>query len=90
MTNKSFGHGALLTKSSKKKPNTKSSTEANLVRIIEYLLYNIWMTIFGTPGDNTRQDILYQDNQRTICMEINGRNSCTGNSRYIDIKSFFS
>ena len=34
--------------------------------------------------DNT----LYQDNQSTIPMLKNGRNSCTGNSRHIHIRYF--
>ena len=33
--------------------------------------------------------IVYQDNQSAIKMEKNGRHSCTGNSRHIDIRYFF-
>ncbi len=87
----SFGHGVLHTKSLKQKLHTKSSTEAKLVGISEYLPYNIWMTHFLEHqrivlGNNV---LLYQDNQSAICMEINGRNSCTNNSRHIDIGYFF-
>ena len=32
---------------------------------------------------------LFQDNQSTILMLKNGRNSCTGNSRHINIRYFF-
>ena len=32
---------------------------------------------------------MYQDNQSTIKMATNGRNSCTGNSRHIHIRYFF-
>ena len=32
---------------------------------------------------------IFQDNKSAILMERNGRNSCTGNSRHIDIKYFF-
>ena len=32
---------------------------------------------------------IYQDNKSAILMERNGRNSCTGNLRHIDIKYFF-
>ena len=35
------------------------------------------------------QIILYQDNQSAIKMEKNGRNSCTGNSRHVNIRYFF-
>ena len=86
----SFGHGTLHTKSSKQKLNTKSSTEAELVRVSDHLLYNIWMSNFmKEQGYDLKSNVLYQDNQSPIRMEVNGRNSCTGNSRYIDIRYFF-
>ena len=36
-----------------------------------------------------KNNVLYQDNQSTILMLKNGRNSCTGNSRHIHIRYFF-
>ena len=33
--------------------------------------------------------MLYQDNQSAICMEKNGRSSCTGNPRHISIRYLF-
>ena len=36
-----------------------------------------------------KDNVLYQDNQSTILMLKNGRNSCTGNSRHIHIRYFF-
>ena len=35
------------------------------------------------------RNVVYQDNQSAIRMKKNGRNSCTGNSRHINIKFFF-
>ena len=35
------------------------------------------------------KSILFQDNESAMKMEKNGRNSCTGNSRHIDIKYFW-
>ena len=43
----------------------------------------------SAQGYNPKKNILYQDNQSAIKMEINSRNSYTGNSRYIDIKYFW-
>jgi hypothetical protein len=37
-----FGRGAIMSKSSKQKLNTKSSTEAELVGASDYLPYPIW------------------------------------------------
>ena len=72
------------------KINTKSSTEAELVGVSDYLPYNIWLTMFlEDQGYVLKSNVLYQDNQSAIKMEKNGRNSCTGNSRHVHIKYFF-
>ena len=86
----SFGTGVIHTRSSKQKLNTKSSTEAKLVGVSEYLPYHIWLVNFlQHQGYNIKNKILYQDNQSAIKMEKNGRNSCTGNSRHIDVSFFY-
>ena len=86
----SFGIGILHGRSSKQKLNVKSSTEAEVVGLSEYLPYNIWMIYFLMhQGYKIVNNILYQDNQSAIRMEKNGRNSCTGNSRHIHIRYFF-
>ena len=36
-----------------------------------------------------KNNVIYQDNELAILMEINGRNSCTGNSRHINIRYFW-
>ncbi len=77
----SLGHGTLHTKSSKQKLNMRTSTEAELVGVSDYLPYNIWMT-------KLTNNVIFQDNQSAMQMEVNGRNSCTGNSRHIDIRYF--
>ena len=86
----SFGLGAIQTKSSKQKINAKSSTEAELIGVSEVLPYNIWMTNFlKAQGYELEENILMQDNMSAIKMEKNGRKSCTGNSRHIDVRYFF-
>ena len=86
----SLGWGTLHAKSSKQKLNTKSSTEAEVVGMSEYVPYNIWLVNFlKSQGYEIQQNIIYQDNQSAIRMERNGRNSCTGNSRHIDVRYFF-
>ena len=86
----SFGRGIVHTsRSSKQKLNTKSSMEAELVAVSNYLPYHIWIIDFlKYQGYEIKQKILYQDNQSTIKMEVNGQNSCTGNLRHIDIRYF--
>mmetsp|Transcript_1239 Transcript_1239/g.1760 ORF Transcript_1239/g.1760 Transcript_1239/m.1760 type:complete len:229 (-) Transcript_1239:8-694(-) len=86
----SMGIGVLHGKSSKQKLNTKTSTESELVGLSEYLPYTIWFrNFFNAQGYEVSNNIIYQDNISAICMERNGRNSCTGNSRHISIRYFF-
>ena len=86
----SLGLGVLHGKSSKQKLNLKSSTEAELVGSIDYLPYNIWlMNFMSAQGYEIVDNSLYQENQSTILMLKNGRNSCTGNLRHIHIRYFF-
>ena len=40
-------------------------------------------------GYDIRNNYVYQDNESAMKMEVNGRNSCTGNSRHVDIKHFW-
>ena len=86
----SYGLGIIHGRSSKQKLNTKSTTESEVVGVSEYLPYNIWTINFmKAQGYDIQDNVMYQDNQSAMKMEINGRNSCTGNSRHIDIKFFF-
>ena len=86
----SLGWGIIHSKSSKQKLNTKSSTEAELVGVSEYLPHNIWLINFmKEQGYKVGHNVIYQDNQSAIRMEKNSRNSCTGNLRHIDIRYFF-
>ena len=86
----SFGYGMIHCKSSKQKLNTKSSTESELVGTSEYVPYNLWVLLFMTAqGYKPTKNVLFQDNMSTIKMLKNGRDSCTGNSRHIDIRHFF-
>ena len=85
----SYGLGILHGKAVKQKLNTKSSTEAEIVGMSDYLPYNIWMLYFlEHQGYKIMRKVVYQDNQSAIRMKKNGRNSCTGNSRHINIKFF--
>ena len=85
----SMGTGILHGKSSSQKLNTKSTTESEVVGVGEYLPFDIWFLLFyEAQGHKIENNILYQDNESAIKMETNGRNSCTGNSRHIEIIYF--
>ena len=86
----SFGRGIICSKSTKQKINTKSSTESELVGTSEYLPFCIWYFHFlSEQGYKLEENLIFQDNKSAILMEKNGRNSCTGNSRHINIRYFF-
>ena len=86
----SMGIRALHSKASTQKLNTKNSTEVEIVGVNELLPYNIWiMNFMNAQGYTIKNNIIYQDNQSGIRMEKNRRNSCTGNSRDIDVVYFF-
>ena len=62
----SFGRGALFSKSTKQKLNTKSSTEAELVGASDYLPSTIWaMLLLKAQGYNMEESKFFQDNQST-------------------------
>jgi hypothetical protein len=86
----SFGTGIIHGKASKQKLNTKSSTETEVVGASDYLPYNIWMQHFmEAQGYKLKKNSFFQDNMSSMKMEKNGRNSCTGNSRHINIRYFW-
>ena len=86
----SFGTGVVHGRSSKQKLNAKSSTEAEIIGVSEYLPFHIWaLNFLKCQGYNVEKKILFQDNMSAMRLEKNGRNSCTGNSRHIDIRYFF-
>ena len=70
--------------------NTKGSCELEFVTIADYLPYIICFRYFlEAQGYKIEKNILYQDNKSAILMERNGRNSCTGNSRHINVRYFW-
>ena len=86
----SFGRGIICSKSSKRKINANSSTKAELVGFCDFLPYPLWLLLFlKHQGYTLDKNVIFQDNESAVRLEKNGRNSCTGNSRHIDIKYFF-
>jgi hypothetical protein len=86
----SFELGGFVSKSSKKKLNTKSSTEAELVGASYFLPNTIWVKMFlEAQGYKMEENLLEQDNEGAIKMETNGRTSAGPRSRHIDIQFFW-
>ena len=73
-----LGTGAIMSKSSKQKLNTKSSTKAELVSTSDYTPNAIWAAkSLDVQGYTLTENMLHQDNQSPIRLERNGRRSCS-------------
>ena len=86
----SLGKGALYATSRRKRLNTRSSTEAELVGINDVLSQVLWTRYFmesqGYPLHPTK---LYQDNMSTILLGKNSKASSSKCTWHIDIRYFF-
>ena len=66
-----FGRGVFGTKSTKQKLNTKSSTEAEVVGVSDYLPGNIWTENFWKhQGNDLKESTLYQDNTSAMKLAV--------------------
>jgi hypothetical protein len=86
----SWGLGILLSMCQKQRLNAKSSTEAEVIGVSDFLSGMIWARMFlEKQGYVINESILYQDNQSAIKIEENGPKSCSKRSRHIDMRYFF-
>ena len=70
--------------------NTRSSIETEVVGTSEYLSKNIYFEMFmEAQGYKLWSNILAEDNESTIQMSKNCRDSCTSTSKHIAIKYFW-
>ena len=79
-----------MSRSSKQKLISNSSTEAKVIGVSYHLHYNLWTVYFlKTQGYELSCNILYQDNQSAIILEKNGLKSAGNKSRHINIRFFW-
>jgi hypothetical protein len=84
------GSGTLYASSTKTKLTTTSSTETEIVSVGEKLPKHLWFRYFRVAqGGDSKEDVLYQDNEASILLENNGRMSCGKGSKHIHIRYFF-
>jgi hypothetical protein len=83
-------HTGVMSKSSKQKVNTKSSTEAEVVGASNYAPNTFWVARFlKHQGYALLNNNFHQDNQSDMKMKINGRSSCGQKAMHIYIWYFF-
>ena len=69
--------------------NTKSSTEAKIFGVSDILLKSLWNRHFlEAQGYKINDNIVYQDNMRSIKLQNNGRSSNSNKTRHISIRYF--
>ena len=72
-----LGRGAVMSKSSKQKLNTTSSTEAEQVGASDYTPTALWGAKFlAYQGYKIHNNTVHQDNQSAMKLHVNGRRSC--------------
>ena len=85
-----MGKGALFTKVSKQKLNSRSSTEAELVAVHDVMPQVLWTRYFlEEQGYKADTSVVYQDSKSAILLEENGRASSGQRTRHINIRYFF-
>ena len=86
----SLGIGLIYSMSRKQKLNTTSSTEAEIVGVHDAMSQIIWFRHFIIAQEvKIYRNILFQDNRSAILLHRNGTNSCSRNTRHINIRYFF-
>mmetsp|Transcript_34996 Transcript_34996/g.52860 ORF Transcript_34996/g.52860 Transcript_34996/m.52860 type:complete len:213 (+) Transcript_34996:3-641(+) len=85
-----LGKGAICSDSTKQKINTQSSTESELVGVDDKIAKVIWTKKFiECQGFKVKLNIVYQDNQSTLKLSNNGKESSGKRTRHFDIKYFY-
>ena len=84
-----MGSGEIMSFSRKKKLNTGSSKEAELVGVADALGLMMWEKYFmEAQGYNNDSNILLQDNHSTIMIANNGKSLARNNCKHIKNRDF--
>ena len=84
-----MGKGSVISKSTKQKINTTSSTEAELVGTFETMIEVIWTNYFlQAQGYNWDDTIVFQDNKSTILLQKNGTKSSSKRTKHIHMRYY--
>jgi hypothetical protein len=76
--------------STKKKLNTQSSTETQIVGADDSMSAIFWTRYFmKAQGYGVKDNVLCQDNKSSILLEKNGKSSSSKRTKHINIRYFF-
>ena len=79
----------VLTRSSKQKVNTRSSTEAEIIAIDDTLPTIQWAKSFLKDQGYDMDTVIKEDNKSTILLMKNGRLSAGKRTKHLDIRYFY-
>jgi hypothetical protein len=83
------GKGMILCSSTKQKNNSRSSTEAELNGLDDKVAKILWCKLFLDSQGVESVTKIMQDNQSTIKLTLNGKESSGKRTRHFDIKLFY-
>ncbi len=85
-----LGKGGVTSMLRKQRLNTKSSKEAEVVKVDDASLQILWTKYFiKAQGYQIVETMVYQDNQSAILLEKNGKQSSGKRTRHMNIWYFF-
>jgi len=86
-----LGKGAVTSGSRKQKLNGRSSTEAEIIGVDDFMGPLLWTLYFmREQGYDATSNILMQDNQSTMKLLINGQKSSSKRTKHINVRFFFA
>jgi hypothetical protein len=85
----SIGESTVLSRSSKQKVNTRSSTETELIAVDDALLMAQWTREFMRDQGYDLETIIKEDNKRSMLLMKNGRLSSGKRTKHLDIHYFY-
>jgi hypothetical protein len=86
----SIGKGSIYSTSTKRKKNSCSSTEAELVSVDDVVSKVLWTKRFmEEQGWKVHQNVIRRDNMSSMKLEENGKSSSGKRTRHFDIKYFY-
>jgi len=86
----SLGKGSVYSSSTKQKINARSSTEAELIGVNDAMAMILWTRHFlEGQGFQVQDNVVFQDNQSTMLLARNGKQSSGKSTRHIEIRYYF-